>query len=227
MNLLSKKYRNYKNALMIFIVLPSILLYRRLSNRQLLFLFLIFLGFESMIMIVSSIVGLTLNAYFLPALLFGYLTVTIFLYGAHRFLTNSTKTDSTTAPIVSVGMPGTSASNESLSPAEFEQMVAELFKKLGYTIHRVNHSHDQGADIVMSLDSERYCVQVKKYKGSVGNSAIQQVAASLPYYRADRGVVVTTGTFTASAVALAKSNDVVLIDGPALSELLRQNGFLH
>jgi len=48
------------------------------------------------------------------------------------------------------------------------------------------------------------------------NKAVQEVVAALKYYHADEGWVITSGTFTASAKALAQANSVKLIDGYAL-----------
>lgn len=59
-------------------------------------------------------------------------------------------------------------------------------------------------------------IQAKRYKGSVGNEAVQEVVAAVKFYSADEGWVMTSGTFTPSAKALAQRNSVRLIDGIAL-----------
>ena|SRR5215472_2028729 len=75
---------------------------------------------------------------------------------------------------------------------------------------------DQGADLIAHLDGRSIVIQAKRYRGSVGNRAIQEVAGAMRYYRADEAWVITTGTFTASAKALAQANNVKLVDGYAL-----------
>lgn len=48
--------------------------------------------------------------------------------------------------------------------------------------------------------------------------------AAVCHYGADRGIVVTTGKFTQSARELANSNDVELVDGLGLHELISKYG---
>ena len=46
--------------------------------------------------------------------------------------------------------------------------------------------------------------------------------ASLKYYHCDKGMVVTTSTFTSSAIELAKANNIELIDGEKLESLIKR-----
>jgi restriction system protein len=69
---------------------------------------------------------------------------------------------------------------------------------------------------------------VKRYLDGVGNSAVQEVVAGLSFHRCSRGVVITTGRFTASARALAAANHVELIDGAMyVSQVARQLGIAN
>jgi len=43
------------------------------------------------------------------------------------------------------------------------------------------------------------------------------------HYKADKGVVITNSTFTNSAISLAKSNKIELIDRTKLKELIQNN----
>jgi len=68
-------------------------------------------------------------------------------------------------------------------------------------------SGDQGADVIAeSLDGKRTVIQAKKWQGSVGNSAIQEVLGAMLYYDANDAFVITTSFFTDSAKALAKKD---------------------
>ncbi len=62
-------------------------------------------------------------------------------------------------------------------------------------------------------------MEAKRYKGSVGNAAVQEIAGALKFYKADEGWVVTSGTFTQSARALAQVNGIRLVDGSSLRRL--------
>ncbi|MCL5888322.1 MAG: restriction endonuclease [Actinobacteria bacterium] len=110
---------------------------------------------------------------------------------------------------------------DTLDGIEFEQVIGVLYRKMGYSVEVTQSSGDQGADVIVEKMGVRTVIQAKCWGGSVGNSAVQEVAAAKPHYGAQRGVVVTTGTFTRGARALAESNSIELIDRHDLEELLR------
>jgi len=106
---------------------------------------------------------------------------------------------------------------DSLTGVEFERYLMKLLKEHGFDDVRTTvATGDQGADLVARLNGRTIVIQAKRYQGSVGNRAVQEVAGAVRYYRADEAWVITSGTFTPSAKELAQANDVKLIDGYAL-----------
>jgi HJR/Mrr/RecB family endonuclease len=101
---------------------------------------------------------------------------------------------------------------------EFEIFLEHLFTKMGFSVERTRYTQDQGADLVIRKFGEISVVQAKRFNQLVGNGAIQEVVASIKHYNAEKGIVVTTNQFTRSAIELAASNKVTLIDR---SELIR------
>jgi hypothetical protein len=100
-----------------------------------------------------------------------------------------------------------------LTGVEFEQHVADTYRRMGYVTEMTPGSGDQGVDVIASRGRERIAIQCKQWADSVGNEAVQQVHTGMAYYRCDAGVVVTTSRFTASAIDLASRVDVRLVDG--------------
>jgi len=116
-----------------------------------------------------------------------------------------------------------------VSPAYFETIVLELLHKLGYgtsraDLLRVGRSGDGGIDGVISLDRlglEKVYVQAKRWQSSVGRPEVQAFYGALAGQRANRGVFITTSTFTQQAVDFAGSVErIVLVDGGKLAELM-------
>ena len=105
---------------------------------------------------------------------------------------------------------------------QFQSFLARLFEKMGFKIERTNLSWDQGADLLITKFSERYIIQAKRYREKVNNHAIQEVSAAIKHYKADKGIVITTNYFTKSAIELARSHQIRLIDRKEL-RLLIQN----
>ncbi len=80
---------------------------------------------------------------------------------------------------------------------------------------------DIGIDLVATntQDGLFTAIQCKFYSSTVGNGAIQEVAAARLFYDADIAIVMTNSYFTKSAVQLANKTGVLLWDGAKLHDL--------
>ena len=105
----------------------------------------------------------------------------------------------------------------------FENFLKKLFEQMGYVVEVTKTTGDQGADLLIRKMGEIIVVQAKRYGSSVGNSAIQEVVASIAHYKADKGMVVTNNSFTSSAISLAKSNKIELINRDKLITLMKEH----
>lgn len=122
-----------------------------------------------------------------------------------------------------------------LNPTEFELLVIELLKKMGYGvpgIESVTHKGgigDGGIDGEISEDRlglDMIYIQAKKYTNNpVGRPAIQQFVGSLNERKAKKGIFITTSTFTQEATEYIQRIDIriALIDGIELAELMYQH----
>lgn len=116
-----------------------------------------------------------------------------------------------------------------VEPKYFETIVLDLLHKMGYgtsrsDLQRVGGSGDAGIDGIISLDRlglEKVYVQAKRWQGSVGRPEVQGFYGALAGQRANKGVFITTSTFSAQAVDFAKSVErIVLVDGTRLAQLM-------
>lgn len=120
-----------------------------------------------------------------------------------------------------------------LNPAAFEQLVIDLLVAMGYgTAEAAQHtgrSGDEGIDGIIHRDAlglDRVYLQAKRYTESgVGPDAINAFYGALQRKRADRGVFITSSTFTPGARAAEHDfRTIVLIDGPMLARLMVDHG---
>jgi restriction system protein len=116
-----------------------------------------------------------------------------------------------------------------VSPQYFETIVLDLLHRMGYgasraDLQRVGGVGDGGIDGVISLDRlglEKVYVQAKRWQGSVGWPDVQGFYGALAGQRANKGVFITTSTFSPQALEFARSVErIVLIDGAKLEELM-------
>ncbi len=81
-----------------------------------------------------------------------------------------------------------------------------------------------GIDGVISLDKlglEKVYVQAKRWQGSVGRPEVQAFYGALAGQRANKGVFITTSTFSSQAIDFARSVErIVLVDGERLADLM-------
>jgi restriction system protein len=92
----------------------------------------------------------------------------------------------------------------------FEEYLQVLLRKRGYKVAITAATGDYGADLILSSTDKKIVVQDKRYKKKVGLKAVQEIVSTKNYYKADECWVITNNFFTAPAVKLATSNNVVL-----------------
>lgn len=107
-----------------------------------------------------------------------------------------------------------------LTPLEFEQLTGKILTSWGYhKVQIVGGSGDLGVDVI-AYDQQRnkIAVQCKRYApgNSVGSPAIQTFFGMMVHHQAQRGLFVTTSTFTQPAINLANARGIMLIDGNRL-----------
>lgn len=112
---------------------------------------------------------------------------------------------------------------DNMSGEEFEELLLEHFRNLGYKGHLTPVTEDYGADLVLEKDGRKIVVQAKRWRGTVGIEAVQQIIGAIKYYNADKGMVITNSVFTENAYELADSNGIELWDRKKLIELMRKS----
>lgn len=119
----------------------------------------------------------------------------------------------------------------SLTPYAFENLVITLLERMGYghagSVERTSASGDAGVDGIISQDPlglDRIYVQAKRYAQDnvIHRPRIHEFAGALLGKQGDRGVYITTSSFSAGARAEADRINarIELIDGQRLAELL-------
>lgn len=118
----------------------------------------------------------------------------------------------------------------SLPPDGFERLSQRLLRESGFTqVTVTGRSGDGGIDgygilQLNALVSFRVLFQCKKYSGAVSPSNVRDFRGAMTG-RADKGIIITTGTFTAEARREASRDGappIELIDGEKLIDMLQK-----
>lgn len=121
---------------------------------------------------------------------------------------------------------------QELSPDGFERLTKRILRESGFVqVEVTGRSGDGGIDgkgimRLSGLLSFHVVFQCKKYQGSVSSSDIRDFRGAM-IGRADKGLFITTGTFTRDAVREATRDGappIDLVDGDHLAEKLKELG---
>jgi len=116
-------------------------------------------------------------------------------------------------------------------PSAFERLSQRLLREYGFVkVEVTGKSGDGGIDgtgvLRVNLLSFHVLFQCKRYSGSVGAGAVRDFRGAM-VGRTDKGLIITTGTFTADARREATRDGaptIDLVDGDALCDLLKDRG---
>lgn len=121
---------------------------------------------------------------------------------------------------------------QKLVPAAFERLVQRLLRESGFTqVEVTGHTGDGGIDgrriaRIHGFMSFHVLFQCKRYKGAVAASDVRDFRGAM-VGRADKGLFITTGTFTPAAVKEATRDGappIDLVDGSDLADKLKELG---
>jgi restriction system protein len=114
-----------------------------------------------------------------------------------------------------------------LSPTEFESLVTNLFEKMGLETRQTQASRDGGVDCV-AYDARpilggKVEIQAKRYKHTVGVSAVRDLFDTVQNEGASKGILVTTRGYGKASFQFAEGKPLELLSGTHLLYLLAEH----
>lgn len=117
------------------------------------------------------------------------------------------------------------------TPQFFERLVVKLLVAMGYggsledAAQVLGRSGDGGIDGTIKEDKlglDVICVQAKRWEGTVGRPVVAEFAGSMAGFRARKGVLITTSSFSKEAEDYITriESKIVLVDGQRMAELM-------
>jgi restriction system protein len=117
------------------------------------------------------------------------------------------------------------------SPQFFERLVVKLLVAMGYggsfedAAQVIGRAGDGGIDGTIKEDKlglDVICIQAKRWEGTVGRPEVQKFAGSMEGFRARKGVLITTSSFSKDAEDYISriERKIVLVDGQRMAELM-------
>ncbi len=109
-----------------------------------------------------------------------------------------------------------------LSWPAFELLIGEAYRQRGYAVSETGQGGaDGGIDLLLRRNGTSTIVQCKQWKvWKVGVKPVRELYGVMVSERADRAVFVTSGEYTADAVAFARGKAMELIGGAELERMI-------
>lgn len=118
-----------------------------------------------------------------------------------------------------------------LTPGEFESLITNLFQKMGLETKLTQASRDGGVDCVAfdprPIFGGKVVIQAKRYKNTVGVSAVRDLFGTMQNEGASKGILVTTSGYGKAAFDFANGKPLELLDGGHLLFLLKEHADLE
>jgi restriction system protein len=114
-----------------------------------------------------------------------------------------------------------------LNPREFESLITNLFTKMGLESRQTRPSRDGGVDCVAydprPIFGGKVVIQAKRYKNTVGVSAVRDLYGTVQNEGASKGILVTTSGYGRASFEFANGKPLELLDGSNLLYLLAEH----
>lgn len=110
---------------------------------------------------------------------------------------------------------------------EFESLVQNLFTSMGLEARQTRPSRDGGVDCIAydtrPIFGGKVVIQAKRYKNTVGVSAVRDLYGTLQNEGASKGILVTTSGYGTASFDFAQNKPIELLDGANLLYLLKEH----
>jgi len=103
---------------------------------------------------------------------------------------------------------------------KFEEIVAIIFRNLGYKVKITGGPRDLGVDLITIKEGKRYFIQCKNIEKVLPNQIREFYGSVVDRLKqGEKGFFITTGEFTEECKDFARNKPIELIDGIKLEKL--------
>ena len=118
-----------------------------------------------------------------------------------------------------------------LTPSEFESLITNLFQAMGLETRLTQASRDGGVDCVAfdprPIFGGKVVIQAKRYKHTVGVSAVRDLFGTMQNEGASKGILVTTSGYGKASFDFAEGKPLELLSGSNLLYLLAEHASIE
>lgn len=103
-----------------------------------------------------------------------------------------------------------------MNGTEFEYWVGRQYRRLGWQVKHMGKSGDHGRDLIITHPTEGWSaiVQCKRWNDPVGEPVLRDLLGTVTYFKARKGICVTTTGYTDPARHWSRGHDQIELVGP-------------
>ena len=105
---------------------------------------------------------------------------------------------------------------QSLRGTDFEDELAHLYQKLGYTVRTTKATGDAGIDLILEKNGSTTIVQCKGHAKPIGVGAARDLYGALMHSGVKRAVLACPAGFTQGVIAFVQGKPIDLVSTPEL-----------
>lgn len=111
---------------------------------------------------------------------------------------------------------------KALSWKEFEELVAEAYRRQGFRVIENGFGPDGGVDVKLIKNNQTTLVQCKQWRSkNVGVAVIREMFGVMIAESASKVVIICCGVFTRDAISFAENKPIDLIGGAELLSIVK------
>jgi hypothetical protein len=107
---------------------------------------------------------------------------------------------------------------QSLSGHEFEEALAQVFRKNGYFVSVSKQGGDGGVDLTLQRDKETILVQCKAHKKPIGPAAARDLFGTMQHFQVKEGILASVSGFTDGVHKYVENKPIRLL---SLNDILK------
>jgi len=107
-----------------------------------------------------------------------------------------------------------------IDPWEFENEIALLFERQGYSAKVTKGSGDGGIDILLNKNRTKGIVQCKRFKSKVGPGPVRDLYGTMMAGNYEFGYLVCPSGFSSSAYEFSKRKNIKLVGLKRIMEMV-------
>ena len=103
----------------------------------------------------------------------------------------------------------------------FEESLADLYRKMGYSVRQTKGSGDEGIDLILEKEGIKIVVQCKGHAKPIGVGVVRDLYGAMMHFGAPTAVLACPAGFTEGVMQFVRGKPIKLVSAKELIEMAK------